>query len=139
MYAASAAQKRKIYKLARDFGMDDDLLHSYVFNLVHREHIRDLTVNEAVRVIDGLSGKDVRSSAPKTDGMSWAQKRYLVSLAKQLGWVHEDGSVDEERLTGFCRSQFRVLYWTNLTRSKACKAIEAMKAMAERERGGVRA
>ena len=103
MNPASAAQKRKIYSLARESG------------------------------IDGLSGKDVRSLNPKKDSMSYAQKRYLSSLAIKLGWTEDDGSLNEKRLNGFCRSQYNVLYWTCLTRSKACKAIEALKKMVERE------
>ena len=50
MNLASAAQKRKIYSLARSFGMDDELLHSYIEALIHKDSIRQLTVTEAVRV-----------------------------------------------------------------------------------------
>ena len=133
MNPASAAQKRKIYSLARDFGMGNDLLHAYIAALVHKDSVRKLTVTEAIRVIDGLTGKDVRSMNPKKDSMSYAQKRYLTSLAMKLRWTEEDGSLNEKRLNGFCRSQYNVLYWTCLTRSKACKVIEALKAMVERE------
>ena len=133
MNPASAAQKRKIYSLARESGMDNDLLHSYIETLVHKDSVRKLTISEAIRVIDGLSGKDVRSLNPKKDSMSYAQKRYLSSLAIKLGWTEYDGSLNEKRLNGFCRSQYNVLYWTCLTRSKACKAIEALKKMVERE------
>lgn len=133
MNLASAAQKRKIYSLARSFGMDDELLHSYIEALIHKDSIRQLTVTEAVRVIDGLSGKDVRAVNPKQEGMSYAQKRYLASLAIRLGWTEEDGSLNEKRLNGFCRKQYSTLYWTGLTRSKASKAIEALKTMVERE------
>lgn len=87
MAMASAAQKRKIFQLAKNFGMDGDLLHSYIRALVDKDSIRSLTVREAVIVIDGLSGKHVRSAAPQSDGMSMAQKRYLASLAIRLGWV----------------------------------------------------
>ena len=132
MNMASAAQKRRIFGLARKRGMDDDLLHAYIEALVQKDSIRKLTMMEAVRVIDGLSGKDVRSPDPRRDDMSYAQKRYLMSLAVQLGWVDEDGQLDESRLTGFCRSQYNVLHWNCLTRSKACKAIEALKSMGER-------
>lgn len=132
MAMASAAQKRKIFMLANASGMDDELLHSYVYALVHKDSLRKLTVMEAVRVIDGLSGKDVRSAEPKREGMSYRQKAYIQSLAKRLGWVDEDGALDEYRLSQFCRKQYNVLHWHNLTRSKAAKAIEALKAMAER-------
>ena len=129
---ASAAQKRKIFMLANASGMDHDLLHSYVSALVRKDSLKELTMMEAVRVIDGLSGKDVRSADPKREAMSYRQRSYILSLAKRLGWVDENGDVDEYRLSQFCRKQYNVLHWYNLTRSKAGKAIEALKAMAER-------
>lgn len=130
MAGASAAQKRKIWMLAGKNGMDEELLHAYIYNLVHKDSIRKLSVMEAVRVIDGLSGKDVRALNSKTEGMSYPQKRYICSLAEQLGW-------DEGRLNGFCRSQYSTLYYTALTRSKACKCIEALKEMLRRKQLGV--
>lgn len=132
MNPASAAQKRKIFALAKKNGMDNDLLHAYVCALVKKESLSKLTILEAIQIIDGLSGKGTRSPRPRTDGMSQAQRGYLLSLAKRVGWVDEEGQPDEERLNGFCRKQQDTLYWTGLTRSKACKVIEALKAMAER-------
>jgi hypothetical protein len=132
MSLASAAQKRKIFLLAERNGMDSDLLHAYIQALAGRDSVRKLTVREAVQVIDGLSGKAVRSSRPQSDAMSMAQKRYLASLAVQMGWVDSAGRLDEGRLDGFCRKQQDVLYWTALSRAKACRVIEALKAMAER-------
>lgn len=132
MNSASQAQKRKIWSLARQQGMDDDLLHAYIFNLVHKDSIRKLNIVEAVKVIDGLSGKEVRAASPKTADMSYAQRRYICSLACQLGWVDGDGDLDEKRLDSFCRAQYSTLHFTCLTRSKACKCIEALKEMVRR-------
>ena len=132
MNSASAAQKRKIFVLAKEQGMDQELLHAYVCALVKKESLSKLTIREAIQVIDGLSGKGTRSPCPQREAMSQAQKGHLVPLAKRLGWVDEAGQLDEGRLNGFCRSQQGVLYWTGLTRAKACRVIEAMKAMAER-------
>lgn len=132
MNPASAAQKRKIFVLAKEQGMDQELLHAYVCALVKKESLSKLTIREAIQVIDGLSGKEARSPCPQRDAMSQAQRGYLLSLVKRLGWVDEAGRPDEERLNGFCRKQQDVLYWTGLTRSKACRVIEALKAMAER-------
>lgn len=137
MNLASAAQKRKIWQLAGQTGMDEDLLHAYIYNLVHKKSIRELDIAEAVKVIDGLSGREVRAASPRTEDMSYAQRRYIYSLACQLGWVDETGEVDERRLDGFCRTQYSTLHFRCLTRSKACKCIEAMKEMLRRERLGV--
>ncbi len=132
MNPASAAQKRKIFVLAKEQGMDQELLHAYVCALVKKESLSKLTIREAIQVIDGLSGKEARSPCPQRGAMSQAQRGYLLSLVKRLGWVDEAGRPDEERLNGFCRKQQDTLYWTGLTRAKACKVIEALKAMAER-------
>lgn len=132
MTLATAAQKRKIFMLAGASGMDNELLHSYVYALVRKGSLRELTVAEAVKVIDGLSGKDVRASEPAREGMSYRQRSYILSLVKKLGWVDGDGEADEYRLSQFCRKQYNTLHWYNLTRSQAGKAIEALKAMGER-------
>ena len=58
--------------------MDDELLHSYIEALIHKDSIRQLTVTEAVRVIDGLSGKDVRAVNPKQEGMLSSQCKGLA-------------------------------------------------------------
>ena len=137
MTMATAAQKRKIWMLASQTGMDEELLHSYIFALVHKDSIRKLNIREAVRIIDGLSGKDVRSLEPQREGMSYKQERYIRHLAGELGWVTEDGALDEKRLDAFCRAQYSTLYFRNLTRSKACKCIEAMKEMIRRQQKGV--
>ena len=54
---ATPAQLRKIYVLAKETGMDSDLLHLYVFNTVKKDSLSALTITDAVKVIDGLSGK----------------------------------------------------------------------------------
>lgn len=126
MNMASAAQKRKIFILAHERGMDDDLLHSYIYALVHKDSIRKLSIAEAVKVIDGLCGREVRSSNPRNDHMSSRQKKYIGDLAVKMGWVDEDGVLDQKRLSGFCR-QFGTESWTWMSRSQACKAIEALK------------
>lgn len=126
MNLASSGQRRKIFLLAKQMDMDSDLLHSYIHALVGKDSIRKLTIREAIRVIDGLSGENQK------DTMSQAQKSYLIFLAKRVGWVNRQGELAEERLNGFCRKEYHVLYWTSLTKKNAGKAIEALKSMAER-------
>lgn len=137
MTLASGAQKRKIWMLAGKNGMDEELLHAYIYSLVHKDSIRKLDIAEAVKVIDGLSGRDVRASNPRTEEMSYPQRRYICSLAIQLGWVDEKGDLDEDRLNRFCRKQYSTLYYRALNRSQACKCIEALKEMLHRQRLGV--
>ncbi len=133
MNLASSGQRRKIFLLAKQMDMDSELLHAYIHARVGKDSIRKLTIQEAVRVIDGLSGESQK------DAMSQAQKNYLVFLAKRAGWVDGQGELAEERLNGFCRKEYHVLYWTSLTKKNACRAIEALKNMAERGKGDERA
>ena len=57
MNKVTTAQQRKIHALARELGMDDDLLHEYVSMLTEKQSLKDLTVMEAVKVIDAMEGK----------------------------------------------------------------------------------
>ena len=52
MTGITPAQKRKIHVLARNNGMDEELLHLYVSRLTQKDSIRNLTIMEAVTVID---------------------------------------------------------------------------------------
>lgn len=54
MNKVTTAQQRKIHALARELGMDDDLLHEYVSMLTEKQSLKDLTVMEAVKVIDAI-------------------------------------------------------------------------------------
>ena len=54
MNKVTTAQQRKIHALARELGMDDDLLHEYVSMLTEKQSLKDLTVMEAVKVIDAM-------------------------------------------------------------------------------------
>lgn len=131
MVTITAAQKRKIWLLARENGMDEELLHLYVSQLTGKDHIRNLTIMEAVTVIDALSGKP----KPKEDHMSYKQEHYLKQLAVEFGMVMEDGTLDESRLDGFCRSRFGVTRYSWLTRKQASQVIEGLKSMTKRKEG----
>ncbi|MBQ8982690.1 MAG: DUF1018 domain-containing protein [Lachnospiraceae bacterium] len=123
------AQMRRIWALARDNGMDTELLHLYVSRITEKESLKELTIMEAVKVIDALAGKPVETA----DHLSSRQEQYLIDLAKQLGMVDEDGNLDRKRLDGFCRSRYSVGSYTWLNRSQAGKVIEGLKAMVERK------
>lgn len=132
MAGITPAQKRKIWLLARENGMDEELLHLYVSQLTGKDSIRKLTIMEAVTVIDALEGKSGNQPA---DHMTKKQEHYLVSLAKELGMTDEAGKLDEKRLDGFCRSRYNVMRYSWLTKSQASKVIEGLKSMLERKEG----
>lgn len=131
MAAITASQMRKIHVSARERGMDNDLLHIHVRTLTGKESLRELTVSEAVRVIDSLEGKSHKPG----DHASAKQMRYIEALAKELGWQKEDGSLDKDRLNGFLSKRYGLDHYRWLTRSTASKVIEGLKHMLESRAG----
>ncbi len=125
---ATPAQLRKIYVLARETGMDSDLLHLYVFNTVKKDSLSGLTITDAVKVIDGLSGKKKSREEHATKKQEWKIK----DLAKKMGWLDGAGGADEERLNGFLRERMGVEHYKWLSKKEASGVIEAFKAMLER-------
>ena len=128
------SQLSNIFVLAAEHKMDSDLLHAYVEALIGKDSLKKLSIEEAGRVIDSLSGKDVVSRFPRQEVLSERQKKLIISLAIQLGWVREDNKnlADFDRLNGFVRKQYDTLYMMALSRSNASKCIEAMKEMVDR-------
>ena len=105
MRKITAAQNRKIHMLASQLGMDDDLLHEFVGMVTNKEHISGLTITEAIRVIDGLTGKrEYASGSHMTD----RQKSYIFFLMKQAGWTNESGDPELKRLDGFVQKQYGI-------------------------------
>ena len=127
-------QLSKIYALSKKHGMDNELLHAYIEALIGKDSLKELSYEEAGRVIDSLMGKDVVSRFPRQEVLTDRQKRLIISLAIQLGWVREDNRslADFERLNGFVRKQYDTLYMRALSRSNASKCIEALKDMLNR-------
>lgn len=134
MTKATAAQIRKIHVLARERAMDDDLLHLHIQNLTHKEHIRELTVMEAIWVIDSLEG---RTRGAKQEPATSRQMWFIRKLLVELGWSNENGEADMGRLDGFLKERFGVAHHKWLDKSKASQVIEALKAMLERQQEGV--
>ena len=133
MTKITPAQMRKIYALARERGMDDELLHIHVSTLSGKEHLKELTLPEAIVIIDSLAGKQIAGLNPKVNPATMKQCSYLEGLASELGWTDEDGKVDMLRLNGFAKSQYGVDRYQWLTKSQASNVIEALKGMLERQ------
>lgn len=131
MAKATPQQISIIHVLAKERGMDNELLHIYVQNLVKKESISKLTISEASRVIDKMEPR------PGGAGQAHATRKQLWYINKQLrelGWVDGCGEPDTTRLNGFLRERFSVDHYNFLTRRKASEVIEAFKAMIERKK-----
>lgn len=130
MRKITQAQHRKLHALARELGMDNDLLHEYIFMLTEKGSLKDLSVGEAGRVIDGMEG---RKKYEKGDRVSCRQEHFIFILMGKLKWVTDKGEPDIRRLNGFVKKQYGIEDYRQMTRGTACKVIEAFKTLQERE------
>ena len=62
MVSISDAQRRKIFKLRTEKGLDDDTLRAYIHSLVGKSSLKELSVRDAISVIDALEGKNEHAS-----------------------------------------------------------------------------
>lgn len=124
--AVTASQMRKIYVLARDYGLDNDLLHIHVRTVTGKDSLKKLSLQEAVRVIDSLEKGSL-------DRMTWKQKYLMEKLMAELGWTDENGHPDYKRLDGFCSRRYGVDSHKWLTAAAASKVIEGLKNMLKKE------
>lgn len=119
MAKISKQQLRKLYALARNKDMDNDVLHSFVWAITHKEHISELTGAEGIKVIDVLEHP---AEEQQRNRASIKQIKYIKGLAKDMGW-------GAERLQGFIRKVGRVddIRW--LTPHQASDVIEGLKKL----------
>ena len=130
----SVSQMRKIYALARERGMDSDLLHAHIQALTEKESMKELTMPEGIRIIESLEGKPLELKGQVK--ASYNQMRYIFGLMKQLGWVTDSGEPDTKRLDRFLQSKragINLGSYQWLTKEKAGKLIEALKSISERK------
>lgn len=130
MNKLSSGQIKKIYASAKELQLDNDLLHTFIFNIVGREHISELTSYEANKVIDELEYKKtgVRKQ-PYRSNMATDDQIYKIhALERDLGW-----SDNPKLLKGFMRKYCKTDNEKWLTFDKASNLIEALKKVIARE------
>ena len=132
MNKVTPAQMRKIYALAHERGMDGELLHIHVTLLTRKDSIKDLSIQDAILVIDSLSGKRTGTPAFRLEAATMKQCRYIEVLARELGWINDENEVDTLRVNGFVKAQYSVERYQWLTKAQASNMIEALKGMLER-------
>lgn len=117
-------QMKKIFILAKEQGLDNEMLHSHVFSITQKEHIGELTKAEGIDVINALNPH--RSQKPRGNNMaSNKQKNYIKGIAKDMQW-------NKERLNGFIKKIGGVDDINFLTKANASKVIEGLKKLFEK-------
>lgn len=119
-------QNRKIWVMAKELGLDNDLLHEFIGNITHKKSISALTTAEAIKVIDAME-KQIKGNHKRTSPPNRVSKEQLWKmnkLAKELGW--EDNA---KRLLGFVKKYAKVERLEWLTSAQAWRIIEGLKKL----------
>ena len=110
-------QIAKIFVLAKENGIDNEMLHDLIKAMFNRNSLKKLSFIQAGKLIERLGGQKSNS-----------QESYIKALEKQLGW-----SENPERLKGFIKMMFKKENLKKLTKKEKSKLIEALKNMKLRE------
>lgn len=126
----TTAQIRKIFKLTKERALDNDTLHSYIYSITTKSSIKELTIIEAIKIIDGL--EDNKSVSENM--ASYKQLKFIKSLAVQLGWTDENKRADENLLNSFIKKHYNVDSVKWLDKKIASKVIEGMKVLLKKDK-----
>ena len=133
-------QIKLVWVLARQIGMDSDLLHKLVFKVTGNDSLKALSIEETNQVIDSLiyAGAKVKKTI-KPRGKALPpnvvelitpdQVRFIKYLEKELGW-HEN----PERLKGFLKRTIKGD--VAKTKKQGIKAIQGLLSMVRRQSEG---
>ena len=128
MQKMTDAQRRKIFKLASQKGLDDEMRRSHIHALIGKESLTELTIKEAITVIDSLEDEPQTTKGK----ISHKQQKYLQSLAVEYGWVCENKRLDTKKLNKWLENRYGVSSIIWLTSKNASDAIEGLKVMIAR-------
>jgi hypothetical protein len=118
------AQHRKIFALAKEQGIDKDTLDIVVWNYAKKESMKDLTINEAVQIINALTPSTQNGHGTITS----KQLSYIKGLGKEVGLD------TETKLNKWVENKYGVSAVSWLTKEIAIQAIEGLKIMLDRKK-----
>ena len=130
-------QIKLVWVLARQIGMDSDLLHELVFKVTGNDSLKALSIKEANQVIDSLiyaGAKVKKTTKPRRKALppnvveliTPDQVRFIKYLEKELGW-HEN----PERLKGFLKRTIKSE--VARTKKQGIKIIQGLLSMVRRQ------
>lgn len=118
-------QRKLLFVLAKQRGMDNELLHSYIETQTGKQSITEVTTQEAKTLIDGLQEKKQTVKGYITE----KQLKYIKGLCQCLGW-------EEKALRQFIEKQYGISNVNWLTSKQAAKLIEGLKNIWEKDKRG---
>ena len=118
-------QRKLLFVLAKQKGMDSELLHSYVEAQTGKQSITEVTTQEAKILIDGLQEKKQTAKGRITE----KQLKYIKGLIQNLEW-------EEKTLNQFIEKQYAISNVNWLTSKQAAKLIEGLKSIWEKDKRG---
>ncbi len=118
-------QRKLLFVLAKQRGMDNELLHSYVETQTGKQSITEVTTQEAKTLIDGLQKKKQTVKGYITE----KQLKYVKGLCQCLSW-------EEKALRQFIEKQYGISNVNWLTSKQAAKLIEGLKNIWEKDKRG---
>ncbi len=116
-------QRKLLFVLAKQRGMDNELLHSYVETQTGKQSITEVTTQEAKTLIDGLQEKKQTVKGYITE----KQLKYVKGLCQCLSW-------EEKALRQFIEKQYGISNVNWLTSKQAAKLIEGLKSIWEKDK-----
>lgn len=131
MEAITKRQIKAIWALAHRGGLNVEDLHKQIESSVGKRSLRQLSREEAARVIQGLLPKTgveelaLPAAIDKMEGTTSAQRAFIGRLIWEMGW-------DERSLLGLAYRMYGVWRFADLTVRQASGLIEALKAINRR-------
>jgi len=116
-------QRKLLFVLSKQRGMDTERLHNYVETQTGKQSITEVTKEEARTLIDGLQEKKQTVKGYITE----KQLKYIKGLAQNLGW-------EEKALRQFIEKQYNISNINWLTNKQAAKLIEGLKSIWEKDK-----
>ncbi len=118
-------QRKLLFVLAKQRGMDSELLHNYIEVETGKQSITELTKEEAKRLLNGLQEKKQTGKGRITE----KQLNYIKGLIQNLGW-------EEKALNQFIEKQYGISNVNWLSSKEAAKLIEGLKSIWEKDKRG---
>jgi hypothetical protein len=117
----------RLYGLAKRSGMDNDMLHTFVFGLTQKESIKELTDKQISFLISKLNGQDYSSREVK----KFNQDEYLFHLQEQIREKYNVVDMDAY-LNALCEKQFKVKF-DDINKQHKTRLVGLLKNIVNRE------